>query len=29
VPVDGHESYPLPEVPALAEVARALRDTGQ
>jgi class 3 adenylate cyclase len=29
VPVDGEGSYPLPEDPALAEVARALRDTGQ
>jgi class 3 adenylate cyclase len=28
MPVDGQESYPLPEDPALAEVARALRDTG-
>jgi class 3 adenylate cyclase len=27
--VNGQESYPLPDDPALAEVARALRDTGQ
>src|SRR4029453_13863912 len=29
MPVHGQESYPLPDDPALAEVARALRDTGQ
>src|SRR5215207_3871528 len=29
MPSDDQESYPLPADPALAEVARALRDTGQ
>jgi class 3 adenylate cyclase len=29
MPTHGQESYPLPDEPALADVARALRDTGQ